>query len=302
LTRSWELPETFYEPIGCHHNPEKMASTRSNIQLLGRILHLSSLFIEVLSGAEKGSKYWLLDHWTNEYGYGETLDGNEVLEAVQQQTVTIFPLFEIDFDEEDNYLNIIETARAEATKLSVDMMKRLQQKNLEIEMLKSQVIRDSMTNLYNYQHFHELLHKEIARSLRYKQPLSVILADIDHFKSINDKFGHLAGDRVIKAVASCLKKSVRESDDVARYGGEEFAIILPETDQTGATEAAGRIRKDIENLEVVFEDNSISFTISLGISSVVELDEIAPDELIKRADIALYRAKEKGRNHYCVYE
>ena len=109
-------------------------------------------------------------------------------------------------------------------------------------MLKQQVVRDSMTHLINHQHFLELLAREVSRAERYNHPLSLIMADIDHFKAINDDFGHLAGDRVIKAVAGCLQQEIRESDHVARYGGEEFAIILPDTQIQDAYIVAERIR------------------------------------------------------------
>jgi diguanylate cyclase (GGDEF)-like protein len=176
----------------------------------------------------------------------------------------------------------------------------LAQKN-EIKMLKQQVVRDSMTHLINHQHFLELLSQEVSRAERYKHPLSLLMADIDLFKVINDDFGHPAGDRVIKAVAGCLQQEMRESDHVARYGGEEYAIILPDTQIQDAYIVAERIRKKIESLRIKYEDNLIRFTMSLGITSFQTEEGTASDELIKRADSAMYQAKKQGRNQCCVF-
>jgi diguanylate cyclase (GGDEF)-like protein len=168
-------------------------------------------------------------------------------------------------------------------------------------MLKQQVVRDGMTHLINHQHFLELLSQEISRTERYKHPLSLLMADIDHFKEINDDFGHLAGDRVIKAVAGCLQQQIRESDHVARYGGEEFAIILPDTQSQDACIVAERIRKAIASLRIKHENNLIHFTMSFGIASYQTEEETASDKFIKRADSALYQAKKNGRNQCCVF-
>ena len=127
------------------------------------------------------------------------------------------------------------------------------------------------------------------------------MADIDLFKAINDDFGHPAGDRVIKAVAGCLQQEMRESDHVARYGGEEYAIILPDTQIQDAYIVAERIRKTIESLRIKYEDNLIRFTMSLGITSFQTEEGTASDELIKRADSAMYQAKKQGRNQCCVF-
>jgi len=176
----------------------------------------------------------------------------------------------------------------------------LAQKN-EIKMLKQQVVRDGMTHLINHQHFLELLSQEISRAERYKHPLSLLMADIDLFKAINDDFGHPAGDRVIKAVAGSLQQEMRESDHVARYGGEEYAIILPDTQIQDAYIVAERIRKTIDSLRIKYEDKLIHFTMSLGIACFQPEEKIASDKLIKRADSALYHAKKQGRNQCCVF-
>lgn len=171
-----------------------------------------------------------------------------------------------------------------------------------INSLREETIRDGLTNLFNYQRFHESLEKEVYRAKRYKLQLTVILADIDHFKAVNDKYGHLAGDYCLKKIADCLKDSLRESDSVARYGGEKFAVILPETDLDGAFIVAERVREDIDSMTIDYEGEKISITVSFGIASLDPVNDVSKNDLIKKADYALYQAKKAGRNKCCLYE
>ncbi len=302
LMKSWGLPETLYIPVGYHHCPENLPSTQSSIQVLTRILHLSSLFIDLFEDKTRGLTLWLINHNIDAYDFGLLADVDEIAEEIHLQARQVFPIFEIDFEDDTQYAQIFQAAKAELSKLSNEMVNTLLTQRNEIKMLKQQVVRDSMTNLINHQHFLELLSQEISRAERYKHPLSLIMADIDHFKEINDAFSHLAGDRVIKAVAGSLQQEIRESDHLARYGGEEFAIILPATQIQDAFIVAERIRMTIDSLRIKHEDNLIHFTISFGIASFQAEDGKAPDELIKRADSALYQAKKQGRNRCCIFD
>ncbi len=156
---------------------------------------------------------------------------------------------------------------------------------------------DGLTQIYNKRYFLENLEREIARSNRYRRELSLAMFDIDNFKKINDTYGHLAGDSVLKALASTIKAKIRREDLFARYGGEEFSIVLPEIDGYNAHQLAEKIRKIVETTEFVFEAAKIPVTISMGVAT---LDPEATDSatLIKRADERLYEAKNAGRN--CV--
>jgi len=162
-------------------------------------------------------------------------------------------------------------------------------------------VTDGLTGLMNHRRFQERLSEEFRRIVRHSEPISLILADIDHFKKINDEYGHPTGDEVLKRVAGVLKEMVRDIDIVARYGGEEFAIILINTDGEGACMLAERIRKAIEKKEFTFRGSRIPVTISLGIASYPKNSRIKED-LILRADKALYSAKSKGRNRSCLYK
>ena len=157
---------------------------------------------------------------------------------------------------------------------------------------------DGLTQVYNKRYFIETLEREIGRAHRYRRELSLIMFDIDHFKKINDTYGHLAGDHVLKQLASVIKARIRREDIMSRYGGEEFAIILPEIDNYNAVQFAEKIRGLVEKAAFRFEDTDIPVTISIGCASMTtELQE--PHEFVRVADGHLYTAKSQGRNRVC---
>jgi diguanylate cyclase (GGDEF)-like protein len=155
-------------------------------------------------------------------------------------------------------------------------------------------IRDELTGLYNRRHVRELLEHEKNRSLRGGDIFCLAMLDIDHFKNVNDTYGHHAGDEVLKAVATTIKTTMRITEFCGRYGGEEFLIILPQTDIKGAFIGAERVRTNIEN--TLFPDIGPDFkiTVSIGLSEYKMEKDI--DDVIAHADEALYRAKKGGRN------
>ena len=157
---------------------------------------------------------------------------------------------------------------------------------------------DGLTQIYNKRYFMETLERELSRSQRYRRELSLIMFDIDHFKQINDTFGHLAGDYVLKQLASVIKTKIRREDMMARFGGEEFAIVLPEIDNTGALTFAEKIRRLCESTRFRFEEADMDVRISIGVASA-QPEESDPNEFIKRADTLLYEAKRTGRNRVC---
>lgn len=159
------------------------------------------------------------------------------------------------------------------------------------KQLAEMVVTDGLTGVYNHNYIYERIEVEIQRAKRYSKDLSVVMYDIDHFKSVNDSFGHQAGDEVLEKIAQTLKSSVRSMDIVGRYGGEEFVLILPETPQNGAYLTAERIRKNIESLH--FNEKSLRITISGGVVSLTNENAL---ELINKADKLLYKAKANGRN------
>lgn len=160
---------------------------------------------------------------------------------------------------------------------------------------------DPVTNIYNKRFFTERLNEEFSHSKRAKLNLSLLMIDIDHFKNVNDKHGHLAGDMILQQLAKIFKMMVREEDILARYGGEEFVAILRGTNKKGAYILAERIRNKVANDPFPFETHKIPITISIGIASLDEDKEHKdPETLIKDADEKLYYSKEHGRNRTTV--
>jgi two-component system cell cycle response regulator len=157
---------------------------------------------------------------------------------------------------------------------------------------------DGLTQIYNKRYFLETLEREIARSQRYRRSLSLVMFDIDHFKKINDSYGHLAGDYVLKHLASTVKTKIRREDLFARYGGEEFAIVLPEIDGINSKAFAEKIRQLVEKQDFRFENTRIQVTISMGVGAIDDEHGDAAT-LIKQADDFLYAAKSAGRNRVC---
>ncbi len=155
---------------------------------------------------------------------------------------------------------------------------------------------DGLTQLFNRRYFNETLEREINRSRRYTRALSLVLFDIDYFKKINDEFGHVAGDALLRQLAVVIKPRLRREDVLARVGGEEFALLLPEVALDGAATTAEKVRETVESSSFVFDDAVMPCTVSLGIAEWDGDRMAAPKDLYGKADEALYRAKQGGRN------
>lgn len=194
-------------------------------------------------------------------------------------------------------LHRIETMRSKL----LEMSRELAAANRELEKLSRQ---DGLTGIANRRHFDSYLQLEVRRAARERQPLSLILADVDHFKAFNDRFGHQAGDDCLRQVAGALCLAGRRPADlVARYGGEEFALVLPGTMVDGAIEVAQSISKLVGGLEIAHarSESEQGVTLSQGIASLVPDRETSSEDLIQRADQALYQAKQQGRNRFVVF-
>lgn len=215
------------------------------------------------------------------------------------------------------YQNKLETEFAEARD-RIDDLKKLVHLSAdevidtlfsEISRYKALSLTDHLTGLYNKRYFLMRLQEEISRAKRYGQELSLIFCDLDHFKRVNDNYGHSSGDKVLRTVGGVLAggmgdikvvSRLRKSDIVARYGGEEFVVILPETTPENAKTAAEKVRRIIEVEEISVDGTAVRVTMSFGVAGVSE-EVNNVDDLIRRADHAMYRAKQNGRNRVEVY-
>jgi two-component system cell cycle response regulator len=157
-------------------------------------------------------------------------------------------------------------------------------------------IMDGLTGVHNKRFFVEFLEKEVARAHRHLQPLGLVMFDLDHFKKVNDTYGHLCGDHVLKEVCRRLKPRIRREDLLARYGGEEFACVLPDTQYHGVMAFAESLRMLVARESVKWEEHAIQVTISLGVSVMDAKSQVTGQDLIRKADERLYEAKRGGRN------
>ncbi|MDT8438457.1 MAG: sensor domain-containing diguanylate cyclase [Wenzhouxiangellaceae bacterium] len=162
-------------------------------------------------------------------------------------------------------------------------------------LLQERATHDFLTGLANRQLFQECFGIELERARRYRQPAAVLLMDLDHFKTLNDRLGHDAGDRVLKAFSDLVQAQLRAVDTLARWGGEEFAVLLPETGLEKACEVAERIRSGVEQHRIECHDQAVTITVSIGATELDESDDRV-ETVMRRADEALYQAKRTGRN------
>jgi len=210
----------------------------------------------------------------------------------------------LDAGADDYITKPINFAELEARVRSMLRIKKLQEdlesRELELEDMNDRLRRvsqtDGLTGLDNRRYLEERLHEMFEHSLRLHEPLTAVMCDVDHFKSVNDSHGHQAGDAILRQFADLIKQQAREIDRVGRYGGEEFMIILPGTVLDAAVTFAQRVREDIEKHVFTYEDLELKRTVSCGVAAWPHPKISTRDQLIRAADDSLYVAKETGRN------
>lgn len=174
-----------------------------------------------------------------------------------------------------------------------ELQSELEVKNRELERLS---ITDGLTGLYNHRHVHEIVHEEFERAKRSDEPLSVVMLDLDFFKDVNDRYGHQAGDAMLRSMASILRETAREIDKLGRYGGEEFIAVLPGTTTESAAIFAERVREGVARHRFDVDTAELKTTISAGVATHPHPAVGDPGDLVRLADEALYAAKDAGRN------
>ncbi len=162
-----------------------------------------------------------------------------------------------------------------------------------------QATHDSLTGLWNRPAWKKLLVAEFERAYRNATSVAVLMIDLDHFKSVNDTYGHHAGDAILNKIGDVLQSLVRAYDHAGRYGGDEFIVIAPELSQDSALDYAERIRATLAQTNVIYEGSRISLTVTIGLAFAAKVPEHSPDVIMHMADRALYEAKDQGRN--CVF-
>lgn len=206
------------------------------------------------------------------------------------QNITIFPLTSLSGEVNQICIVVYDVTDEAISKL------RFESANKQLEKI-SRI--DGLTGLYNRRYWEEMCDAEFKRAMRTGGPATMMILDIDHFKKVNDNYGHPAGDKTIKMLAKIIAKAIRETDIAGRYGGEEFTILLPDTNVKSAQIVAERIRKLAEHLPVEYEEHTIEFTVSIGLA---EFHSSFGEYMawVEKADQGLYEAKESGRNRVIV--
>lgn len=312
IFKSWNLPDSIYESIGIHH--QTLITAHSDAAY---ILNLADKISAIYHGVQSNRKS-IEVHTSLKEVHGFTSEhSTQLIDRVGEKALEVISLFSIPPGKIKPFSQIIQEANEELGRLNysyeqivleLTQAKRLaEQLALDLKQandsLRELTLRDSLTNLYNHQYFQDVLDAELEKSLRYQHKLSLLLLDIDFFKSVNDTFGHPAGDYVLTEISNLMVKLVRHCDIVARYGGEEFGIILPETGKKGAKVLAQRLRRGIEQNKIKHNGQLISVTVSIGLASTENEDiEISKESLVTQCDNALYAAKKNGRNRIELYE
>ena len=301
VLKYWGIPENIYEPLSCHHNGfvngKDVGSTSEILNLSDK---LSSIYH---SGQRKTKLKEVKSTLRKRYGI-DSSKSKDLLDQVGKHSSEIMSFFDIDPGEMQPLSEILYEAKEELGKVNLSyeqLVRELEQTKSKLEKankkLSELAFRDGLTGLYNHRYFQEQLDMEACRALRYQRELSLIMFDLDHFKKVNDKYGHLIGDLVLKKTAEITLQTVRKCDIVARYGGEEFAVIMPETGMKGVVIIAERVRKQIALMQIDINGKIIGVTASFGVTVYrPNMGDTEKISIINAADNALYKSKGKGRN------
>jgi len=203
-------------------------------------------------------------------------------------------------NDEQDPINVCQLRRGDQLKVGDTIFKYLSGSDVEAqyhETIFNMTITDGLTDVSNKKQLDTVLRKEIPRAARHERELSILMIDIDHFKDVNDTYGHLAGDSVLRDLANILQKRLRPDDELGRYGGEEFCAILPETALEGAVKIGEELRRLVEEHAFMVEGEQIKVTISIGVSELQKTMDMKA--FYKSADEMLYQAKRSGRNKVC---
>lgn len=323
VAERWALPPSLLNSILYHHDPGKAHELGLPVATaeIAELAYLGGLAADIFYGWDKSRKITRFKEDVNAFFRIDVAAAEDILSSISDLTSQAASCFQIKIDAGRSYGEILQEANVELGRMNLkydqlyhemmavaaelqlknDRLARLttelEDKNLRLQQLAE---RDGLTGVANHRRFQEFLTRQIVQAKRYGRALSLIMVDIDLFKSVNDTYGHQQGDAILRGLAKILAGSVRESDLVARYGGEEFAIVMAETSLKGAVVAAEKIRRVVEQCHFPRENGDpLRITISLGVASLGPGAD-SQVQLIEEADKALYQAKTRGRNRVCA--
>ena len=312
LAERWNLPEEIILTIMHHHEePENDVFDPSDGKLF-RVIYLASLVGDIFFLGKKAESITKFKEGCQRLLGISTYDSDQLLRDIHGRLIEVARCFDIAVEPGHTYEEILSNVNEELLNITIsneatmyqmiDSMERekieavrLEEVNLNLKKMAS---RDHLTGLFNRQSLNKLLEKEWRLSQQYNYPLSIIMADIDNFKKVNDTYGHQAGDIVLKKIAEVLSKNLRKNDYLARYGGEEFMFVLPQTDLVNAYNTAERFIAEVRKADISLGNNHrISVSTSCGVSTAYPGKKSGNlVDLIQRADKALYMAKTSGKD------
>ena len=309
LMRTWNLPERLHRAIGRSHHIE-LAFTPDPAQIFDRCVAISGPIADLFL-LDPEHRQFAETAQSAERSLGlDKMAFGQVLGTVGAMIPETEAIFETDLLAKQHPDLILEQAREVLMLRSLHALREINTLRAVAESWNSRTLeleeetrRDSMTGVYNRAYLDQVLEREFENSTRHKWPLSIAFADLDNFKSINDKFGHQAGDRILQATARILRGNTRESDLIARYGGEEFVVVLPATDAGTAQAICERIVGAFHNTGHVIGSDHAKVTISIGCAThgaPTSFSNVA--DFVKAADQALYTAKMRGRDRTVTFD
>jgi diguanylate cyclase (GGDEF)-like protein len=313
MLKMWGLPENVYLPVKYHHDTEGAPlQLKPLCQLIQASDRISAVYYG--SGTVKNvrrSKELLAQKFDLNEKRAMTL-----IDAVAQKSDEVLSQFNIESKKTQSYSEILQKANEELSRLNFScetLIVEFRESKARAELLaadlkiadsklRNSVFRDDLSGLYNHRFFHESLTGELEAAERYRNAVSVIMFDVDQFKTINDTHGHQIGDAVLKAVGQYLLRTSRASDIPARYGGDEFVILLRDTSLDGALVRAKAICSEIASTPIQADGISVDITVSVGVAGYHQRAPVSKNQLINLADKAMYKSKRDGRNRVSVQE
>lgn len=316
MAESWHLPELLTIPLKYHHDPTNCGDVDPMVSDLAGVVYAANLCAEAFCGSRSKQG---VDDFVRAAAEHVGVDGGDVPELVENlhnDAKEVAHLLELNIPDGMSYAMIVQQANEELTRLTLESQQQAMQmerqsreaasKMHELEkanrLLAQNANCDPLTGIYNRRFLEGFLEREIARAQRFRRPLSILFLDVDHFKHINDTYGHQVGDAVLQQVAQLLKASSREVDCLCRYGGEEFVLSLLETDLLGAKQVAEKVRRLVAawRFKCPGIEDALHVTVSVGVATMNPNRPIDKDVLIQMADESMYMAKKEGRNCVCA--
>jgi diguanylate cyclase (GGDEF)-like protein len=297
LTEQWKLPPVLCTPVSNSHSAETV--TDPALKKLATLVQLSGWCADVFVDEQAaGAIVKVRSFCSTNYKFSET-DCDQLLQEIATKTREVASLFAINIGAAAGFEAILKKANEALVELTLQTQQQANQLQEQNTVLKKQATTDGLTGLNNRAAFDQFLAEQFKIALTQNKPLTLLLMDVDKFKSVNDTHGHQAGDKVLAVIGKLLKSAGRAQDMAARYGGEEMALILPGTPRTTGAAIAETIRRAVCAKQIDIGGKTIPITISIGVATVQADGPLRePAHLLKAADLAVYAAKHGGRN--CV--